>query len=335
MSKLKELQQELNQRIMFIDGAMGTMIQKYKLNESDFRGERFKDYDKSDLKNNNDLLTLTQPQIIKEIHKQFLNAGADIIETNTFNANPFSMADYKMEDLVYELNFESAKIARVAINEVLSENNSRPRYVAGALGPTSQTATLSPDVNDPGFRKVSFDDLKFGYIEQLKGLIDGGIDIILIETVFDTLNCKAAIAAVSETLEVRNIELPVMISGTIVDKSGRTLSGQTVEAFYISVSHCPNLLSIGLNCALGSSQMRPHIHDLSNISDRFTSLYPNAGLPNEFGEYDETPEYMAEQIASYVTANYVNIVGGCCGTTPDHINAIYNKVKDLKPRIIA
>jgi len=335
MSKLKELQQELNQRIMFIDGAMGTMIQKYKLNESDFRGERFKDYDKSDLKNNNDLLTLTQPQIIKEIHKQFLNAGADIIETNTFNANPFSMADYKMEDLVYELNFESAKIARVAINEVLSENNSRPRYVAGALGPTSQTATLSPDVNDPGFRKVSFDDLKFGYIEQLKGLIDGGIDIILIETVFDTLNCKAAIAAVSETLEVRNIELPVMISGTIVDKSGRTLSGQTVEAFYISVSHCPNLLSIGLNCALGSSQMRPHIHDLSNISDRFTSLYPNAGLPNEFGEYDETPEYMAEQIASYVTANYLNIVGGCCGTTPDHINAIYNKVKDLKPRIIA
>ena len=335
MSKLKELQQELNQRIMFIDGAMGTMIQKYKLNESDFRGERFKDYDKSDLKNNNDLLTLTQPQIIKEIHKQFLNAGADIIETNTFNANPFSMADYKMEDLVYELNFESAKIARVAINEVLSENNSRPRYVAGALGPTSQTATLSPDVNDPGFRKVSFDDLKFGDIEQLKGLIDGGIDIILIETVFDTLNCKAAIAAVSETLEVRNIELPVMISGTIVDKSGRTLSGQTVEAFYISVSHCPNLLSIGLNCALGSSQMRPHIHDLSNISDRFTSLYPNAGLPNEFGEYDETPEYMAEQIASYVTANYVNIVGGCCGTTPDHINAIYNKVKDLKPRIIA
>lgn len=335
MSKLKELQQELNHRIMFIDGAMGTMIQKYKLQESDFRGERFKDYDKSDLKNNNDLLTLTQPQIIKEIHKQFLNAGADIIETNTFNANPFSMADYKMEDLVYELNFESAKLAKEAIAEVLSVDNSRPRYIAGALGPTSQTATLSPDVNDPGFRKVSFDDLKFGYIEQLKGLIDGGIDIILIETVFDTLNCKAAIAAVSETLEERNIELPVMISGTIVDKSGRTLSGQTVEAFYISVSHCPNLLSIGLNCALGSSEMRPHIHDLSNISDRFTSLYPNAGLPNEFGEYDETPDYMAEQIASYATANYVNIVGGCCGTTPDHINAIYNKVKDLKPRVIA
>ncbi len=319
---------------MFIDGAMGTMIQKYDLTESDFRGERFKDYDKSDLRNNNDLLTLTQPQIIKEIHKQFLNAGADIIETNTFNANPFSMADYKLEDLVYELNLESAKLARQAVEEVYLTDNSRQRYVAGALGPTSQTATLSPDVNDPGFRKVSFDDLKYGYIEQLKGLLDGNVDIILIETVFDTLNCKAAIAAVSEIFNERNIELPVMISGTIVDQSGRTLSGQTVEAFYISVAHCPNLLSVGLNCALGSSQMRPHIHDLSNISDRFTSLYPNAGLPNEFGGYDESPEYMAEQIETYAKANYVNIVGGCCGTTPEHINAIYNKVKDYKPRVI-
>ncbi len=334
MSKLKELQHTLNQRIMFIDGAMGTMIQKYKLSEEDYRGERFKDYAKSELKNNNDLLTLTQPHIIKEIHKKFLEAGADIIETNTFNANPFSMADYKMEDLVYELNIESAKLARSAVNEIMAEDNSRQRYVAGALGPTSQTASLSPDVNDPGYRKVTFEGLKNGYYEQLKGLIDGGVDIILIETVFDTLNCKAAIASVAQIFESRNIELPVMISGTIVDQSGRTLSGQTVEAFYISVAHCPNLLSVGLNCALGSSQMRPHIHDLSNISDTFTSLYPNAGLPNEFGEYDESPEYMADQIASYVNENYVNIVGGCCGTTPEHINAIYNKVKDLKPRLI-
>lgn len=334
MSKLKELQHTLNQRIMFIDGAMGTMIQKYKLSEEDYRGERFKDYAKSELKNNNDLLTLTQPHIIKEIHKKFLEAGADIIETNTFNANPFSMADYKMEDLVYELNIESAKLARSAVDEIMAEDNSRQRYVAGALGPTSQTASLSPDVNDPGYRKVTFEGLKNGYYEQLKGLIDGGVDIILIETVFDTLNCKAAIASVAQIFEDWNIELPVMISGTIVDQSGRTLSGQTVEAFYISVAHCPNLLSVGLNCALGSSQMRPHIHDLSNISDTFTSLYPNAGLPNEFGEYDESPEYMADQIASYVNENYVNIVGGCCGTTPEHINAIYNKVKDLKPRLI-
>lgn len=334
MSKLKELQHTLNQRIMFIDGAMGTMIQKYNLSEEDYRGERFKDYAKSELKNNNDLLTLTQPQIIKEIHKKFLEAGADIIETNTFNANPFSMADYKMEDLVYELNYESAKLARSAVDEIMAEDNSRKRFVAGAIGPTSQTASLSPDVNDPGYRKVTFDDLKNGYYEQLKGLIDGGVDIILIETVFDTLNCKAAIASVAQIFDDRNLELPVMISGTIVDQSGRTLSGQTVEAFYISVAHCPNLLSVGLNCALGSSQMRPHIHDLSNISDTFTSLYPNAGLPNEFGEYDESPEYMADQIASYVNENYVNIVGGCCGTTPEHINAIYNKVKDLKPRLI-
>lgn len=334
MSTFSELQHILNHRIMFIDGAMGTMIQKYNLREEDYRGERFKDYDKSELKNNNDLLTLTQPQIIKEIHKKFLKAGADIIETNTFNANPFSMADYKMEDLVYELNVESAKLAKSAIEEVLAEDNSRKRFVAGALGPTSQSASLSPDVNDPGFRKVNFDDLKKGYYEQLKGLIDGGVDIILIETVFDTLNCKAAIAAVSETFEERGIELPVMISGTIVDQSGRTLSGQTVEAFYISIAHCPNLLSVGLNCALGSAQMRPHIHDLSNIADKFTSLYPNAGLPNEFGQYDESPEFMADQIRGYAQENYVNIVGGCCGTTPEHISAIYNAVKDLKPRTI-
>jgi len=334
MSTLNELQHILNHRIMFIDGAMGTMIQKYNLTEEDYRGERFKNYDKSELKNNNDLLTLTQPQIIKAIHKKFLEAGADIIETNTFNANPFSMADYKMEDLVYELNFESAKLARSVVDEIMATDSSRKRYVAGALGPTSQSASLSPDVNDPGFRKVNFEDLKSGYYEQLKGLVDGGVDIILIETVFDTLNCKAAISAVTELFTIRNIELPVMISGTIVDQSGRTLSGQTVEAFYISIAHCPNLLSVGLNCALGSAQMRSHIHDLSNISDRFTSLYPNAGLPNEFGQYDETPEFMAEQIKSYALENYVNIVGGCCGTTPEHINAIYNAVKDIKPRQI-
>lgn len=334
MSTLNELQHILNHRIMFIDGAMGTMIQKYNLTEEDYRGERFKNYDKSELKNNNDLLTLTQPNIIKAIHKKFLEAGADIIETNTFNANPFSMADYKMEDLVYELNIESAKLARSVVDEIMANDSSRKRYVAGALGPTSQSASLSPDVNDPGFRKVNFEDLKSGYYEQLKGLVDGGVDIILIETVFDTLNCKAAISAVTELFTIRNIELPVMISGTIVDQSGRTLSGQTVEAFYISIAHCPNLLSVGLNCALGSAQMRSHIHDLSNISDRFTSLYPNAGLPNEFGQYDETPEFMAEQIKSYAQENYVNIVGGCCGTTPEHINAIYNAVKEIKPRQI-
>ena len=334
MGTLEELKLTLNNRIMFIDGAMGTMIQTYGLTEKDFRGERFADYNKSDLKNNNDLLTLTQPQIIREIHNKFLEAGADIIETNTFNANPFSMADYKMEDLVYELNFESAKLAKSAVNEIMAKDPSRKRYVAGAVGPTSQTASLSPDVKDPGFRKVSFTDLQKGYFEQMKGLIDGGVDIILIETVFDTLNCKAAIAAVSEVFAIKNVELPVMISGTIVDQSGRTLSGQTVEAFYISVAHCPNLLSVGLNCALGSAEMRAHIRDLSNISDKFTSLYPNAGLPNEFGLYDETPEFMANELKNYALENYVNIVGGCCGTTPEHINAIYNTLKDLKPRTI-
>ncbi len=334
MDLLKELQQILKTRILCIDGAMGTMIQTYNLEEEDYRGERFKYYEKSDLKNNNDLLSITQPHIIKEIHQKFLEAGADIIETNTFNSNPFSMADYSMEELVYELNVTSAKLARSVADEMMTKDPSRKRYVAGAVGPTNQTASLSPDVKDPGFRKVTFSELHKGYLEQMNGLVDGGVDIILIETVFDTLNAKAAIAATAELFTSRNIDLPVMISGTIVDQSGRTLSGQTVEAFYISVAHCPNLLSVGLNCALGSAEMRAHIRDLANISDVCTSLYPNAGLPNEFGGYDETPEYMAEQIKNYALENYVNIAGGCCGTTPEHIGAIYNAIKDIKPRTI-
>jgi 5-methyltetrahydrofolate--homocysteine methyltransferase len=318
---------------LFLDGAMGTMIQKHKLEEEDFRGERFKDH-QGDLKGNNDLLSITQPEIIKEIHGKFLAAGSDIIETNTFSSTKIAQADYNLEDLVYDLNFESAKIAKEVADKFTSENPDKPRFVAGAIGPTNVTLSLSPDVNDPGYRRATFADLRDAYKEQLIALIDGGVDIILIETIFDTLNAKAAIMATNEVFDEKNVQLPVMISGTIVDASGRTLSGQNIEAFYVSISHAPNLLSVGLNCALGSDQMRPHLTDLSAIADVNTSLYPNAGFPNEFGEYDETPEFMAEVISGYANEGMVNIVGGCCGTTPDHIAKIYEVVKQYDPRSI-
>jgi 5-methyltetrahydrofolate--homocysteine methyltransferase len=324
---------ELSKRILIIDGAMGTMIQAYKLTEADYRGERFKDYP-SDLKGNNDLLSLTQPHIIEEIHTQFLENGADIIETNTFNANPISLADYNQQELTYELNVESVRLARRAAQKVTQKDVTRPRYVAGALGPTNRTLSLSPDVNDPAYRAVTFEEVVNAYKEQLRGLMDGGVDVLLVETVFDTLNCKAALYAIQEYFDATGQIVPVMISGTIVDASGRTLSGQTTEAFWISVSHMPYLLSIGLNCALGSRQMRPFIQELSRVATCRVSLYPNAGLPNEFGGYDESPEYMAEQIKDYARSGYLNIVGGCCGTRPEHIQAIAKSVEGMAPREI-
>lgn len=324
------LEKILKERIMVIDGAMGTMIQRYNLQEEDYRGVRFKDYDSS-LKGNNDLLSLTQPHIIREIHTAYLIAGADIIETNTFSATSIAMADYHMESLAYELNFESAKIAKEAVQEFLKTDNSRPRYVAGALGPTNKTASLSPDVNDPGFRGISFDQLVVAYKEQTKGLLDGGADLLLVETVFDTLNAKAALYAISEYFDENKIEVPVMVSGTITDASGRTLSGQTTEAFWNSVSHA-GLLSVGLNCALGAKDMRPYIEELAAKSWVYVSCYPNAGLPNEFGQYDQTPKEMAAFIEDFCKSGFLNMVGGCCGTTPDHIKAIAEVAAKYAPR---
>ena len=329
---VKQFKEILTQRILVIDGAMGTMIQRHKLTEKDFRGERFKDHP-YDLKGNNDLLSITQPEIIKAIHRAYFEAGADIIETNTFNGTSISQADYHAEHLAYEINFESAKIAKEVAAEFKKKNPDKPRFVAGALGPTNKTLSLSPNVNDPGYRAVTFDEMVNAYYEQTRGLVDGGVDIILIETIFDTLNAKASIIAVQKYLDEKGIELPLMISGTIVDQSGRTLSGQTVEAFFISTSHAKNLISIGLNCALGAKQMRPFVEDLSNISDKFISVYPNAGLPNEMGGYDETPQTMASVLEDFLASGFVNIVGGCCGTTPDHIKAISEIVKRHKPRI--
>ncbi len=345
------IRQELQNRILIIDGAMGTMIQRYKLEEKDYRGERFKDW-KSDLKGNNDLLCLTQPHIIKEIHKAYLEAGADIIETNTFNSQKISLADYKMEHLAYELNFEAAKLAKQAVEEFKVQNSKfkvegkesvktlnlehstlNSKYVAGAIGPLNKTASLSPDVNNPGYRAVTFDEIVEAYSEQIRGLIDGGADLLLIETIFDTLNSKAALFAVQNIFEEKGVELPIMISGTITDASGRTLSGQTVEAFLNSVSHV-NLLSIGLNCALGAKEMRPYLEELSQKAPFYISAYPNAGLPNHFGEYDETPELMAHQICDFLENGFINIVGGCCGTTPDHIRHIAQHAKKTKPRVI-
>lgn len=325
-----ELDKILSQRIMIIDGAMGTMIQRYKLEEKDYRGTRFADYPSS-LKGNNDLLSLTQPQIIKEIHKAYLEAGADIIETNTFSATTISMADYKMESLAYEMNYESAKIAKEAVAEFMQTDSSKPRLVAGALGPTNKTASLSPDVNDPGYRGISFDELVTAYKEQVKGLLDGGADLLLVETVFDTLNAKAALYAINEYLDENKLDVPVMVSGTITDASGRTLSGQTTEAFWNSVSHA-GLLSVGLNCALGAKDMRPYIEELSDKSWAYVSCYPNAGLPNEFGQYDQTPAEMAGLIEDFCKSGFLNMVGGCCGTTPDHIKAIAEVAAKYPPR---
>lgn len=322
----------LNRRIMVLDGAMGTMIQSYKLSDSDYRGNRFSDHP-DDLKGNNDLLSITQPDIIREIHSNFLSSGADILETNTFNANPISQKDYNLQDYSYEINLASAKVAREAADHFTKLNPDKPRFVAGAMGPTNVTLSLSPDVEDPGYRAVSFEQLVAAYTEQLRGLMDGGVDTLLVETVFDTLNCKAAIYAIHQYFRKIGKQLPVMISGTIVDQSGRTLSGQTTEAFWISVKHANPLLSIGLNCALGSKQMRPYIQELSTHATCFTSLYPNAGLPDEMGEYNESPDFMGVQIREYASEGFVNIVGGCCGTTPEHIRSMAEEAARHKPRV--
>ena len=328
MSTLTTLKELLTQRILIIDGAMGTMIQRHKLEEADYRGERFADW-ASDLKGNNDLLVLTQPQIIQGIHEAYLDAGADIIETNSFNGTKVSMSDYHMEEFVHEINFEAARIAKAACEKYSTPD--KPRFVAGVLGPTSRTCSISPNVNDPAFRNITFDELKENYIEAAHALIEGGADILLIETVFDTLNCKAAIFAVKEVFNQLGRELPLMISGTITDASGRTLTGQTAEAFWNSVRH-GDLLSIGFNCALGADAMRPHVKTISDVADTFVSAHPNAGLPNAFGGYDETPEETAAFLKEFAESGLINITGGCCGTTPDHIRAIYNAVKDIKPR---
>ena len=330
MHKIEEI---LQHRILVLDGAMGTMLQRYHFTEEDYRGERFKDYPSS-LKGNNDLLSLTQPKAIKEIHAKYLAAGADIIETNTFSGTTIAMADYDMEGLVYELNFESAKLAREVADEFTKKEPEKPRFVAGSIGPTNKTASMSPKVNDPGYRAVTFEDLKVAYKQQVEALIDGGVDLLLVETVFDTLNAKAALFAIEEVKEERNIEIPIMVSGTITDASGRTLSGQTAEAFLISVSHIP-LLTVGLNCALGAKQLTPYLQVLSDKSEFGISAHPNAGLPNAFGEYDESPQDMANQIKEYLDKNLINIIGGCCGTTPEHITAIAEVAKKYTPRKIA
>lgn len=323
---MKTIQDCLKERILVIDGAMGTMIQRHKLAEADYRGERFKDWP-SDVKGNNDLLCITQPQIITAIHKEYLDAGADIIETNTFSSTAIAQADYNMQSLAYELNVAAATCAREAVRQ-----SGRQAWVAGAIGPLNKTLSLSPDVNNPGFRAVTFDEVVTAYYEQVKGLVDGGVDILLIETIFDTLNAKAAIFAIKKYFrDTKAPSLPVMISGTITDASGRTLSGQTLEAFYTSVMHAKPL-SIGLNCALGAREMRPHIEELSQIAGCYVSAYPNAGLPNAMGEYDEHPEDTAHYLEDWAKEGFVNIVGGCCGTTPDHIRHIAAQVKQVTPR---
>ncbi|MCW2497364.1 homocysteine S-methyltransferase family protein, partial [Jatrophihabitans sp.] len=324
----EELTAALKSRILILDGAMGTAIQRDRPDEAGYRGERFKDWP-SDVQGNNDLLTLTQPQIIAGIHREYLEAGADIIETNTFNATRISLADYGMEELAYELNYESAKLARAECDAIATPD--KPRYVAGALGPTSRTASISPDVNDPGARNISYEQLVAAYLEQANGLVDGGSDLLLIETIFDTLNAKAAIFAVETLFEERGRRWPVAISGTITDASGRTLSGQVTEAFWDSVRHVRPLL-VGLNCALGAKEMRPYIAEVSRLADSFVSCYPNAGLPNAFGEYDESPDETAAIVAEFADAGFVNLVGGCCGTTPSHIAAIAATMADRAPR---
>ena len=329
---MKSLYDVIKERILVLDGAMGTMIQAYNLKEGDFRGERFKNYP-SLLKGNNDLLSITQPRIISEIHKKYLDSGADILETNTFSSNSISMADYNMEDLVYELNFESAKIAKKLTYEYSIKDPNKPRFVAGSIGPTNKTASMSPDVSDPGFRAITFDELVISYTEQIKGLVDGGVDILLLETIFDTLNAKAALFAIDTYMENNKLDIPLMVSGTITDQSGRTLSGQTVNAFMISVSHMP-IFSIGFNCALGADQLMPYVKRLSDKSQFYVSAHPNAGLPNAFGEYDQTPEEMQNLLEKYLKDGIVNIVGGCCGTTEEHIKLIAESAKKYSPRKI-
>jgi 5-methyltetrahydrofolate--homocysteine methyltransferase len=325
---MSTIQQAIQERILVLDGAMGTMLQRNNFSEADFRGERFKDFPHP-LKGNNDLLSITQPEAVKEVHRLYFQAGADIVETNTFSGTTIGMADYHLEHLVYELNYESAKIAR----EVADEFTDKPRFVAGSIGPTNRTASMSPDVNDPGYRAVTFDELRIAYKQQVEALIDGGCDVLLVETIFDTLNAKAALFAIEEVKEERNVDIPVMVSGTITDASGRTLSGQTVEAFLISISHIP-LLSIGFNCALGADQLKPYLKRLAHNTQLNISAHPNAGLPNAFGQYDQTPEEMQALIREYLKDNLVNIIGGCCGTSPAHIKAIADVVAEFKTRTI-
>ena len=330
--RLAALTAALQCRIVVLDGAMGTMIQKHRLEEADYRGERFRDWP-SDVKGNNDLLSLTRADVIRRIHQLYLEAGADIIETNTFNSNRISLADYGQEAFAREFNLEGARLAREAADEMTRRTPDKPRLVAGAIGPTNRTASISPDVGDPGFRNTSFDELATAYREAAEGLIEGGCDLILIETVFDTLNAKAALCAVDELFGQQGVQLPVMVSGTITDLSGRNLSGQTAEALWNSVRHA-RPLTIGLNCALGATEMRPHIAELSRVADTYVCAYPNAGLPNEFGEYDETPEMTAAHLRAWAEAGLVNIVGGCCGTTPEHIAAMAEAVEGIAPRPI-
>jgi 5-methyltetrahydrofolate--homocysteine methyltransferase len=321
---------EIQKRILVLDGAMGTMLQAYKFTEEDFRGERFKEY-LTPLQGNNDLLSITQPKAIKEIHAKYFAAGADIVETNTFSSTTIAMADYQMENLVYELNYQSAKIAKEVAVEFSAKEPQKPRFVAGAIGPTNRTASMSPDVNDPGYRAVTFDELRIAYKQQVEALLDGGVDLLLVETVFDTLNAKAALFAIEEVKSERSIEVPIMISGTITDASGRTLSGQTAEAFLISISHIP-LLSVGFNCALGANLLQPHLETIASKTAFAVSAHPNAGLPNAFGEYEETAEEMADQIEEYLKKGLINIIGGCCGTTPEHITAIAELSANYEPR---
>ncbi|MGE0665886.1 MAG: homocysteine S-methyltransferase family protein [Sphingomonadales bacterium] len=330
--RLKALEQAARERILVIDGAFGTMIQGYRLDEAAYRGERFKDWPR-DVKGNNDLINITQPHIVEAIHDAYLEAGADIVETNTFSSTTIAQADYGMEALARELNIAGAQAARRAADAWTAKTPDKPRFVAGAIGPTNRTASLSPDVNRPGFRNVDFDELRLAYKEEVAALIEGGVDMILVETIFDTLNAKAALFAVDEVFEESGVRLPVMISGTITDASGRTLSGQTTEAFWYSLRHAKPF-SIGLNCALGPAQMRQYIADLSRVADTRVSAYPNAGLPNEMGEYDETPEMMQDHLGEWARSGLLNIVGGCCGTTPPHIRAIAEAVKDVKPRAV-
>jgi 5-methyltetrahydrofolate--homocysteine methyltransferase len=330
---MKNITEVLKERILILDGAMGTMLQAYKFTEEDFRGEQFKDW-KLSVKGNNDMLSITQPEAIKEIHRKYFASGADIVETNTFSSTTIAMADYEMEDYVYQLNYESAKIAKEVADEFSRENPDKPRFVAGSIGPTNKTGSMSPDVNDPGYRAITFDELRIAYKQQAEALLDGGSDVLLVETVFDTLNAKAALFAIEEVKEERGMDVPVMLSGTITDASGRTLSGQTAEAFLISVSHVP-LLTVGLNCALGANALIPHLEAISGNTRYGVSAHPNAGLPNAFGEYDESPEEMAGQIKEYLDKSLINIIGGCCGTTPDHIKAIAEVAAEYKPRAIA
>ena len=327
---MSNIYKEIQERILVLDGAMGTMLQAYNFSEEDFRGERFKEHTTL-LQGNNDLLSITQPAAIKEIHGRYFEAGADIVETNTFSGTTIAMADYQLEDLVYELNYQSAKIAKEVADEFTAKEPNKPRFVAGSIGPTNRTASMSPDVNDPGYRAVTFDELRIAYKQQTEALIDGGVDLLLVETVFDTLNAKAALFAIEEIKAERDIEIPIMLSGTITDASGRTLSGQTAEAFLISVSHIP-LLSVGFNCALGANLLQPHLEAIASKTDVAISAHPNAGLPNAFGEYEETAEEMAAQIEEYLKKDLINIIGGCCGTNPTHIKAIADLAATYKPR---